>query len=93
MSRLTYQGRRCTGRDTAMALLRATVLFGAVAVVTALVVQPDTFRYDRAMANGPVGIDPVQTGSVGPARAMRIEPGRGPAPCLEFPDGSRRGAC
>lgn len=96
MSRVSYQGRRCTRRDTAMALCRATIVFGAVAVVAALAIQPGNLRSEQRFATIPSGVDRMETGSIGlqqPAGAIRLDTGRGPAPCLELPDGSRRGSC
>ncbi|MCM2502529.1 hypothetical protein NDN16_02445 [Aureimonas altamirensis] len=95
MSRVSYQGRRCTRRDTVMALCRATIVFGAVAVVAALVIQPGNLRSEPRFAAIPSGVDRMETGSIGLQQpgAIRLDTGRGPAPCLELPDGSRRGGC
>lgn len=82
-------------RDTALALVRATLFFGTMAVVMVLVVQPGRFHGDKTMASAPVGLDLMETGSINDGRAtpVRIENRRSPAPCLEYPDGTQRGAC
>lgn len=79
-------------------LLRATLLFGSIAVALALIVVPANDRQGRSDShdyNAPV--DTMTTGSVKPLERYVMHRGDGSGvsaqPCLMFPDGTTRGNC
>ena len=79
------------------ALLRASVIFGSLAVVVIMAIGGT--GGDRAMrsASSDLGVDDMMTGSIGNgeryvvSRSVLQAPGS--SPCLYFPDGTRRGNC
>lgn len=83
-------------RGLRRALLRASVLFGSLAVAVVMLFGQGSERPMR-YADGNEGIDEILTGTV--ASPSRYVIGRsvlqpaGSGPCLYFPDGTRRGTC
>lgn len=84
--------------DARTGLLRATMLFGSIAVALALIVVPLADRHARTVV-AERGLDEMATGSVGTQHSSHYTLSRsvlqrnGAGPCLLFPDGSTRGAC
>lgn len=78
-------------------LLRASLLFGPIAVTFAVAMaMPGGDRDNRYFAMNRIdNLDRMQTGSIGSGNVVALQPVRagGPGPCLYFPDGSQRGAC
>lgn len=81
-------------------LLRATLLFGSIAVALALIVVPAADRQAKLMVgDGRDKLDQMTTGSIRTPDAGRYtllhsvlqDPSAGP--CLLFADGTQRGAC
>ena len=80
-------------------LLRATLLFGSIAIALALIIAPAARKgADYVTASNPPQLDMISTGSIGSSnshyivrRSVLQAPGAGP--CLMFPSGERRGAC
>ncbi|WP_185983695.1 hypothetical protein [Aureimonas mangrovi] len=83
-------------RELRRALLRASVIFGSLALVFVMAITNGFEHRSARMAEA--GIDEMMTGSIDTgaerytvSRSVLQAPGAGP--CLYFPDGSRRGAC
>jgi hypothetical protein len=77
------------------ALLRATLLFGAITVGLALVVVPMARNSIERVASTPQ-LDTMTTGSIGGARytvSRSVLQAPGAAPCILYAGGRRQGGC
>ena len=91
-------GSRALVADARTGLLRATMLFGSIAVALSMIVVPMADRHARTVvAERDVGLDEITTGSIGfrgvYTATRSVLQANGAGPCLLFPDGTHRGAC
>ncbi len=82
--------------------LRFALIFGAAAIALALFVAPFAQKQaDAILARGPVGLDTMSTGSIGPARSgggtytirRSVLQSSPQAVCIIRPGGARTGDC
>ena len=83
-----------------VSLIRFALLFGVVAVAFALILVPvldDPARASWSRADGPIGVDPIQTGQIGPCAAyterrsvLQATPN---SVCVIHDDGGQSGDC
>ncbi|MBB4005731.1 hypothetical protein [Aurantimonas endophytica] len=82
-------------RELRTALLRATLLFGAITIGLALVVVPAARKSVDYVASSPQ-LDTMTTGSIGANRYTvhrSVLQAPGAAPCIVHASGGRTGAC